>query len=151
MIPLVKLLLIGLVAVAGFFGLSETFKFKGQEPVSETISVPEQIPVEEGKEWIKNIPLKAIWDMITAGTKEFITWLIKGVDLGIGTFLRFISPDMKIPTYFSWVIIGILLVFLFWKGLDAIYDWGHTFGKWALIIVIMIFAVFIVLMLLGKI
>ncbi len=129
----IKLVLIGLASLIGFFGLSSVFKFK-TEPTGLTQSPTIQNMTNETIGWVKRAPLKDFFDLIFSGVSGVVKWLSSGINMFFTWLIKLISPTAVIPSWLPAVVILFLFTFLFWKGLDTLYDWGHGFGKILLLI-----------------
>ena len=162
--PLIwKIIAIAIVGIIGFFGAQQVFKptsqlsqssTEVQIPANQTQGAPKQVQNTTGFAfnttdvwgWIKTIPLKDFWDMLTAGVGGFVKWLTNGFNILLNYIFHAINPNISVPSWIGWLGVLAILGAILWWQFGNIWEFVHHIVFWVvmLILIIVIIAIFLI-------
>jgi len=100
-------------------------------------------------EWLREIPVRDIFDMIAGGIKGIVTWLAKLLNGIVAWIVHRVNPSAEIPPYIGPFLTLLLLGILVYKNWQDLVMWGQHIIFWILIIITSLVAVVFILSLLG--
>lgn len=149
-LALVLIMTIGTLSIPIIHKLSENKDVQdlASNKTEENYTTIDQF-ANETIDWGSRVPLAGVADMLWGGVKTVAKWFTEFVAILVTFLVHLVFPYVKVPFYVPVIITMMLLIFVLWRSLDNLYDLGSSFGRWALIIISIIFAVAIVLMITG--
>jgi len=100
-------------------------------------------------DWLKSIPLKDLYNMLTSGTTGIINWLANGSN-GLLTFIfHLFSPNLKVPSWIGWLTVLFIFIAIIWWQWENLWEFMHNIIFWIVLLIIVIIVIAIVLIFLG--
>ena len=116
---------------------------------NQSFKIPKNESNFNFNEWVKEIPVKNILDMIFAGTGGVVSWVSRGIAGGATAIIKLVAPSVVVPPFMGLIIFLFVAGMLFAKSLEQFSHLGYTVWQYAIVILFVALIISIAFLLLG--